>query len=121
MQNDYKPLNKFFNDKNANNKVNRWGPELTTYKSKFEWISGAHKKAADCLSHLVEFPQDKPVSINVSSVTESDGPAFNSRCQTHECLSMDTSTSQQYITPDISEAKDPTSKFLTADRSQALL
>ena len=72
MQNDHKPLNKFLNGKNANNKVNRWGLELTTYNITFEWISGACNKAADCLSHLVELPQDKPVSINVLSVTDTD-------------------------------------------------
>ena len=58
VQNDHKPLNKFHNGKNANNKVNRWGLELATYNITFEWISGACNKAADCLSCLVELPQD---------------------------------------------------------------
>ena len=40
--------------KNANNKVNRWSLELTTYNIMFEWISGAKNKAANCLSWLVE-------------------------------------------------------------------
>ena len=66
-------------EKNVNNKVNRWGLELATYNITFEWISGAHKKAAGCLSHLVELPQDKPVSINMLSLTDMDGPAFNTR------------------------------------------
>ena len=48
--NDHKPLQKFLNGKNANNKVNRWSLEPATYNIKFEWISGAHNKAADCLS-----------------------------------------------------------------------
>ena len=48
--NDHKPLQKFLNGKNANNKVNRWSLELATYNITFEWISGAHNKAADCLS-----------------------------------------------------------------------
>ena len=56
VRNDHKPLTKFLNGKNANNKVNRWGLELATYNITFEWISGAHNKAADCLSHLVELP-----------------------------------------------------------------
>ena len=121
VQNDHKPLNKFCNGKNVNKKVNRWGLELATYNITFEWISGACNKAADCLSCLVELPQDKPVSINVLSVTDTDGPAFNTRSQTHECLSMDTSTSQPDVIQDVSEAKDPTLKFLTADRLQAPL
>ena len=47
--NDHKPLQKFLNGKNTNNKVNMWSLELATYNIKFEWISGAHNKAADCL------------------------------------------------------------------------
>ena len=100
-----------------NNKVNWWGLELATYNITFVWISGACNKAADCLSCLVELPQDKPVSINVLPVTDTDGPAFNTRNQTHECLSMDISTSQ----PHVSEVKHPTPKSLTADSLQALL
>ena len=55
------------------------------------------------------------------SVTDTDGPAFNTRSQTHQCLSMDTSTSPPNITPDVSEARDPTPKTPTANRLQALL
>ena len=65
----------------------------------------------------MELPQNKPVSINVLSVTDTDIPAFNTRSQTHENLSTDTSTLQ----PDVSEAKDPTPKSQTVDRLQALL
>ena len=50
VPNDHQPLQKFLNGKNANNKVNRWSLELTTYNTTFEWISFAHNKAADCLS-----------------------------------------------------------------------
>ena len=39
VQNDHKPLVRFLNGKNANNKVNRWGLELATYN--ITWISGA--------------------------------------------------------------------------------
>ena len=31
VRNDHKPLTKFLNGKNANNKVNRWGLEFATY------------------------------------------------------------------------------------------
>ena len=55
------------------------------------------------------------------SVTNTDGPAFNTRSQTHQCLSLDTSTSMPDIIPEVSEATDPTPKSLTADRLQALL
>ena len=82
VRNDHKPLSKFLNGKNANNKVNRWGLELTTYNITFEWICGACNKAADCLSHLVELPQTTPTPINLLSVTNSDGPALNTRSQT---------------------------------------
>ena len=95
--NDHKPLNRFLNGKNANNKVNRWALELATYNITFEWISGACNKAADCLSHLVKFPQDTSLPINMLSATNSDRPAFNTRNQTCHCLSPDTSTSQSDI------------------------
>ena len=55
------------------------------------------------------------------SVTNTDGPAFRTRSQTHQCLSPATSTSQPDITPEVSEATDPTPKSLTADRLQSLL
>ena len=42
--NDHKPLQKFLNGTNANNKVNRWSLTLATYNITFEWISGAHTK-----------------------------------------------------------------------------
>ena len=35
VQNDHKPLAKFLNRKNANNKVNQWGLELATYNITF--------------------------------------------------------------------------------------
>ena len=121
MQNDHKPLNKFLNGKNANNKVNRWGLEVATYNITFELISGANNKVADCLSHLVELPQDKPIPINMLSVTNTDGPTFNTRSQSHQCLSPDTSTSQPDITQEVLKATDPTPKSLTADRLRSLL
>ena len=72
VQNDHKPLAQFLNGKNANNKVNRWSLELTTYNITFEWISGAKNKAADCLSRLVS-PTGK--SINMLTASINDGPA----------------------------------------------
>ena len=121
IRNDHKPLTKFLNGKNSNNKVNRWGLELATYNITFEWISGACNKAADCLSHLVELPQTIPAPINLLSVTNSDGPAFNTRIETHQCLSVDTSTLEPGVMPEVSEVPDPTPKSLTADRVEALL
>ena len=119
VRNYHKPLAKF--GKNANNKVNRWGPELTTYNITFEWISGAKNKAADCQSNLVELPQITSAMINMLSVSNTDGPAFNTRSQTQQCLAPDTPTAPSSITPDIMSTRDPTPKSLTADRSEALL
>ena len=121
VRNDHKPITKFLNGKNANNKVNRWGLQLVIYNITIKWISGAHNKAADCLSWLVEIPQTMPAPINLLSVTKSDGPAFNTRSQTYCCLSMDTSTLQPDVMPEVSEVPDPTPKSLTADRLEALL
>ena len=81
-KNDHKPLAMFLNGKNANNKVNRWSLELTTYNITFEWISGAMNKAADCLSWLVEQPMTTPATVNMLTVTNTDGPASNTRSGT---------------------------------------
>ena len=115
VHNDHKPLNKFLHGKNAN-KVNRWGLELAMYNITSEWISEACNKAADCLLCLVELPQDKPVQINMLFATNTEGPTFNTRSQTHQHLFLDTSTSQPDITPEVSEATDPTPKSLPVDK-----
>ena len=94
---------------------------MATYNITFEWISGAHNKASDCLSCLVELSQTTPAQINLLSVTNSDGPTFNTRSQTCQCLSTNTSTSQPDITPVVSEVPDPTPKSLTTDRLESLL
>ena len=63
-------------------KINRWGLELASYNIKFEWISGVKNKVADCLSRLVELPEEhqknpngtKPVLINmVKAITTRSG------------------------------------------------
>ena len=69
VRNDNKSLTKFLNEKNVNNKVNRWGLELATYNITLEWISGAKNKAADCLSRLVEPLPATPTMINMLTVT----------------------------------------------------
>ena len=73
VRNDHKPLARFLNGKNENTKINRWGLELASYNITFKWISGARDKAADCLSRLVELPENhqknqtgtKPTWINM--------------------------------------------------------
>ena len=77
----------------------------------FEWISGAQNKAADCLSHLVELPQVTSAKINLLSITNSDGPAFKTRSQTCQCLSVDSSPLQPDVVPEISKAPHPTPKM----------
>ena len=92
VRNDHKPLAKFLNGKNANNKVNRWGFELATYNITFEWISGDKNKAADCLSHLVELPSMPSASINMVSVSKQDSLAFKTRNQIQQCPASDQSS-----------------------------
>ena len=121
VRNDHKPLAKFLNGKNTNNKVNRWGLELATYNITFEWISGAKNKAADCLSRLVEQLPATPTMINMLTVTHTDGPAFNTRSQTKQDATASNSTVPLDITPDISPVTSSTPKTLTADRLEALL
>ena len=78
-ENDHKPLAKFLNSKNANNKINRWSLELATYNITFKWISGAKSKATDCLSWLVKQLPTTPATVNKLPVMHTDGPAYNTR------------------------------------------
>ena len=96
VRNDHKPLAKFLNGKNANKRVNRWGLELVTYSIMFEWISGAKNKAADCLSRLVEQLPAPPATINMLTVTDRDGPAFNTRSQTRQDSTSEHNTGKYY-------------------------
>ena len=84
LPNDHKPLQKFVNGKNANNKENIWSLELATYNITFEWISGAHNKAPDCLSWLVDVkdtPTVPTASINMLVTSTPDGPATHTTQQ----------------------------------------
>ena len=58
------------------------GTRVATYNVTFQWISGTQNKATDCLSHLVELPQTTSALINMLSVSNTDGPTFNTRNQT---------------------------------------
>ena len=78
MCNDHKPLQKFLNGKNANNKINRWSLKLASYNITFEWILGAHNKAADCLAQLVDVKDTQgtsTASINMLFTSTTEGPA----------------------------------------------
>ena len=112
VRNDHKPLAGFLNDKNANNKVNRWSLELATYNISFEWISGAKNKAADCLSRLV-----KPTTTSVNMLTASftDGPAFHTRSHTQNTPSSTTLTPHLNTAPQISQASTTAPEPLTVD------
>ena len=95
--------------------------ELATYNITFKWISGAMNKAADCLLRLVDQLPATPATINMLTVTHTDGPAFNIRSQTKQDSTITTSSAPPVITPDISPYTSPTPKSLTADRLDALL
>ena len=62
-----------------------------------------------------------PAPIILLSVMNPDGPAYNTRSQTHQCLSVDTLTSQPDVMPEVPEVPDPTPKSLTTERLEALL
>ena len=117
VRNDHKPLARFLNGKNANNKVNRWSLELATYNITFEWISGARNKAADCLSRLVS-----PMSTTINRLTASvtDGPAFHTRSCTLKA-SDTTPTTPVAPQPHPSPDSHPTPKSITEDCRDALL
>ena len=54
-------------------------------------------------------------------VSNTDGPTFNTRSQTCQHLTPDTSIVQPSIAPEVSPVPHPTPKSLTEDRLQALL
>ena len=87
VRNDDKLLQMFLNRKNANNKVNHWSLELATYNIIFEWISGVCNKAVDCLSRLVDVPENytKASSILVNAVKASptDRPTTHNQIKTN--------------------------------------
>ena len=104
------------------NKVNQWGLELATYNITFKWILGACKKAADCLSHEVELPQNQPKTIYMLSTTHPDGPAFHTRSRTaHQHSSNDPTPETDATAPVDTEPRDTTMKSLSPDRLEALL
>ena len=108
-------------EKNANNKVNRWGLELVSYNITFKWISGAKNKAAACLSRLVEQLPATPGMINMLTVTYRDGPTFNTRGQTRQDSTSQHNTTQVNTTPEVSPDPTATPKTLTAYRLEAVL
>ena len=120
VKNDHKPITWFLTGKNANNKVNRWSLELTTYNINFEWISGAQNRAADCLSWLVK-PTSTSTCVNMLTASHSGEPTFNTRSHTQNASPSNTPTPHPDTSPRISQATTPTPKPLTADRLEALL
>ena len=102
VRNDHKPLAKFLNGKNPNNKVNRWGLELVTYNIMFKWISQAKNKAADHLSRLVEQLPATQAMINMLTVTHRDRAAFNTRSHTRQDSTSQHNTTQANTTPEVS-------------------
>ena len=129
--NDHKPLAKFLNGKNANNKVKRWGLELVSYNITFERISGAQNKAAYCLSRLVTLPDDSKAIIKMLTTTISNGPASNTRSKTSHHHQTTSNTEPSSAQPDketvtldpttVKTTKDVTVKPLTDDRHKALI
>ena len=115
VKNDHKPLAKFLNGKNANDRVNRWSLELTTYNITFEWISGLRIKQLNCLSWLVELPTTTPATVNMLTVTHTDRPASDTRSHTKKDSPDTTSTPHPNVSPSISPDATETPKPLTAD------
>ena len=120
VHNDHKPLARFLNGKNTNNKVNPWSLELASYIITFEWISGTKNKAADCLSRLVEHTPQITTPGNMLTVTQADGSAFHIRSRTKQDTTLQ-HPSTSSVTPDMSKDPSPTPKSLTADRLDTLL
>ena len=96
------------------------GLELATYNITFKWIMGACNKAANCLSHPVELPQNKPTTINILSATHSGGPAFNTRSRTAQQNSSNFTLQTDATEPLVTETENTTPKSSSTDRLEAL-
>ena len=120
VRNEHKPLARFLNGKNENTKINRWGLELASCNIKFEWISGAKNKAADCLSQLVEHHEKhqknpnrtKPMLISmVKAITTRSGTRNTTLVKGTEeqpPLKMDINTDNTPMTKASKKSKETT-------------
>ena len=84
------------------------------------------KKAADCLSILVELPHDRQATVQMLSATNHDGTTFHTRSRTAQSNPTENLTPHpktDIATPaftNITYTPDATLKLLTKDRLQAL-
>ena len=111
--NDHKPLQKFLNGKNANNKVNRLSLELATYNITFECISGTLNKAADCHSWLIEVkntPATPTASINMLVISTLNGPATCTCSKT--CSTANTTLITDNVPPPLTEDQKETLRLM---------
>ena len=114
IKNNHKLLAWFLNGKNANNKVNKWSLELSTYSITFEWISGAKNKAADCLYWLVK-PTSTSTSINMLTASPTDGLLLILEVIHNTSLLVPPQPHHPDISPRISQESTTTPKPLTAN------
>ena len=78
---------------------------------------GSLNKAADCLSRLVELPQDSPATVQMLSATNLNGLAFHTGSRTAQCNITEDPTLQPQtdsVTPDVTDTPDTMPKPLTA-------
>ena len=73
VHNDHKPLARFPNGKNTNNKDKQMGIRISYLQHYFQIDIWSLNKATNCLSQLVEWPQDRPATVNMLSATNLDG------------------------------------------------
>ena len=88
---------------------------------------GAWNKAADCLSRLVELPQDKHNTVQMLTATNHDGPAFHTRSRSTQCNNIEDLTLNHKMDavtsdiPKVTDTPDAIPKLPSDDRLQALL
>ena len=95
VHNNHKPLAKFLNGKNANN---RWGLELVTYRSHLSGYE-EHETKLLTVSGLAKLPTNSKTTIKILTATNSDGPAFNTRSETSHHHQTTTEQNLQILNP----------------------
>ena len=87
--------------------------ELATYNINFEWVSGAHNKAADCLSQLVnvkDTPAIPTALINMLVISTPDGTATHTHSKMHNTVNTTPADSTAASSSDMVNTPPPLTK-----------
>ena len=115
--NEHKPLQKFLNGRNTNNKVNRWSLELATYNINFGVDIRCLQQGSWLPFNIGRCPPTMPTAlINMLVTSTPDGPA------THTCSKIHNNANTTPVDPTTASTNDMANvpSPLTEDRKVTL-